>query len=75
MLHLVELDKELRHHPCDEDKLCETLHEQGLYRLATRLMQLMSDKTGLTEGFMPMPPLNDRTTKRMRIQVENRMSI
>ncbi|MBQ7514154.1 MAG: hypothetical protein IJS95_07165 [Prevotella sp.] len=75
ILHLVELDKELRQHPCEEDKLCEALHEHGLYRLATRLMQLMSDKTGLTEGFMPMPPLNDRTTKRMRIQVENRMSI
>ena len=75
LLHLVELDKELRQHPCEEDKLCESLDEQGLYKLAARIMQLMGDKTGLTEGFMPMPLLNDRTTKHLRKQVENRMSI
>lgn len=73
--HLAELDKELRSYPVDEGLLCEELQERKLLKLAARLMQLMADFTGLTEGFMPMQPLNDRTTKQMRKQIENHLKI
>lgn len=73
--HLVELDKELRFHTCSEQLLYEDLQERGLLKLAARLMQLMGDLTGLTEGFMPVEPLNDRVTRQMRKQIDNRLTI
>lgn len=73
--HLVELDIELREHPCDEALLAEQLQERGLIKLAARCMQLMSDFTGLTEGFMPVPSLNDRITKKWYYQIENHLTI
>lgn len=75
IMHLIELDKELRQHDCEEDRLCEKLEEQNLLKMAGRLMQVMHDLTGFTEGFMPVPPLNDRITKRIRLQVENHLKI
>ena len=75
IMHLIELDKELRQHECEEDKLCEKLNEHNLFKLAGRLMQVMQDLTGFTEGFMPVPPLNDRITKRIKQQVENHLKI
>ncbi len=73
--HLVELDKELRFHDIDEGKLQERLMEQRLLKLAGRFMQLMNDLTGLTEGFMPVPPVNDRITRQMKRQVEEHLKI
>lgn len=73
--HLVELDKELRFHYANEQQLCEDLQERHLLKLAARLMQLMSDLTGLTEGFMLMEPLNDRVTRQMRKQIDNYLTI
>ena len=73
--HLVELDIELREHPCDEGLLSEQLQERGIIKVAARCMQLMHDFTGLTEGFMPIPPLNDRTTKNWYKQIENHLKL
>ena len=73
--HLVELDKELRFHYANEQLLCEDLQERHLLKLAARLMQLMADLTGLTEGFMLMEPLNDRVTRQMRKQIDNYLTI
>ena len=73
--HLVELDIELREHPCDEGRLAEQLQERSLIKLAARCMQLMHDFTGLTEGFMPVLPLNDRITKKWYYQIENHLTI
>ena len=73
--HLAELDKELRFHEFDEELLCEELQERRLHKLAARLMQLMADLTGLTEGFMPMLPLNDRLTRQMRKTIDNHLKI
>ena len=71
--HLAELDKELREHDCAEDRLCERLQDKHLLRFAARLMQVAHDLTGLDEGFMPMQPLNDRTTRKIRAQIDNRL--
>jgi hypothetical protein len=73
--HLIELDKELRQHDAVENELCERLQEHHLYPFTARLMQLTGDLTGLDEGFMPMPPLNDRTTRQMRRQIDNHLKI
>lgn len=75
MHHLVELDRELRQYYCEEDKLCEELREHHLYKLAARTMALMQQLTGLDEGFMPMPPLNDRLTRQMCRQTTERLKI
>ena len=75
MSHLVELDRELRQHDCDEQLLEETLQERHLLKPARRLMQLMSIYTGLTEGYMPVAPLADRSTRSLQRQIENRLNI
>lgn len=73
--HLVELDIELREHSCDESELAEQLHDCGLLKQAARIMQLMNSFTGLTEGFMPVPPLNDRITKKYNALIQNHLAI
>jgi hypothetical protein len=73
--HLVEIDKELRFHDCQEEELSEQLKEKDLWKTAARTMLLMADLTGLTEGFMPVQPLNDRTTRRMRLLVDSHLQI
>ena len=73
--HLIEIDKELRDHNCEEEELAESLREKELWKTACRTMQLMADLTGLTEGYMPVPPLDDRTTRRIRQQIDNHLNI
>ena len=75
LAHLVELDKELRFHHIEEERLHEELQDRNLLKWAARLMQVMAEKTGLTEGFMPVAPLNDRLTRQLLRQVENRLRI
>jgi len=73
--HLIELDKELREHNCDEDALCDSLQEHGLYKFVGRLFYVVEQFTGLTEGFMPLPPRCDRTSRVLYKQVENYLKI
>lgn len=73
--HLIEIDKELRFHSCQEEELAESLHEKELWKTACRTMQLMAELTGLSEGFMPVPPLDDRTTRRIRQLIDNHLKI
>ncbi len=73
--HLAELNRELREHGCNEETLDDDLKERRLWKFAARLMQLMHDVTGLTEGFMPIPPLLDRTTRNMRKRLDNHLTV
>lgn len=73
--HLIELDRELRQHYCEEDTLGETLKERKLWTLARRMMHILSETTSFTEGYMPVPPLNDRLTRQIRQQIENHLKI
>ena len=75
IMHLVELNRELRQHDCEEEYLGDTLRERRLWKLACRMMVLMREWTGLTEGFMPVPPLEDRTTREMMRQIEERLKV
>lgn len=73
--HLIELDRELREHDCQEEELRDTLEEKNLLKIAARLMQVMMELTGLTEGFMPVKPLDDRLSRRLRKQIDNHLTI
>ena len=73
--HLIELDRELRQHQCEENELGEVLKEHQLWKIARRVMQLMHDKTGLTEGFMPVEPLDDYKTRNIRKQIDNHLKL
>ena len=73
--HLCELDRELREHDVEEDHLCETLKETNLYKTGCRMMQLMKEWTGFDEGFMPLPPLDDRITRRISQQIYHHLKI
>lgn len=75
IMHLIELDKELREHACDEDDLYDRLEERHLKKLAGRIMAVLQHTTGLTEGFMPLPPCYDRVARKICNQVENHLSI
>jgi hypothetical protein len=75
LAHLAELDKELRYHDAAEDQLCDALKEHHLYVFARRIMQLAHVFTGLDEGLMPMPMLEDRQTRIMKKNIENHLKI
>lgn len=75
IMHLVELNRELRSHDCDEEQLAESLQELHLDHTAARILQLTAGLTGLTEGFLPLAPINDRTTRRMLRKIEQHLKI
>ena len=47
----------------DEDAICEELDKLKLSSYAASVFQAMTDKTGLTEGFMPLPAQKGRKSK------------
>ncbi|MBR1687195.1 MAG: glycosyltransferase [Prevotella sp.] len=73
--HILELDKELRTHPAEEDRLEETLKEKHLYSFAGRVMQVMSELTALDEGLMPIVPINDRGAQQLKTSIDKHLEI
>lgn len=47
----------------DEDAICEELSKQKLTNYAASVFQAMTEKTGLTEGFMPLPAKKGRKSR------------
>lgn len=47
----------------DEDALCSELQRLKLTDFAAAVFEAMSEKTGLTEGFMPLPPKKSGKSK------------
>jgi len=72
---LVDLSRELRREEYDEAKLIEELENRHQSIFFTRLLQLLSEWTGLEEGFMPTTPLDDSRTEAMRQTLENHLRI
>ncbi|MCF0192363.1 MAG: hypothetical protein HUK05_02885 [Prevotella sp.] len=64
--HLIELYKALKTIDYDEDTLNALLIRLGVYQDIARLMQLMKDYYNLEEGYMPMEPLDDKITKKIK---------
>ena len=75
LLHLIELTRELYRDNIDDERLGELLEEKGLSTFAARLMQVLSEKTLLDEGFMPLDPLDDRQTNYIRKNLTNHLKI
>ena len=73
--HMVELDRELREHPAEEDLLQDMLKDKHLYRFAGRTLHLMSILTHFDEGMMPVHPINDRKTRQLLKQINNHLKI
>ena len=50
--------------------------EHVLYgKNAARLIQVLSETTLLDEGYMPISPLNDKTTEKLRNNLKNHLKI
>lgn len=62
LLHLLDLYEALRFEDVDEDRLAEILKIIGIERFAAHLMEVTRQVLGLTEGFMPIRPKDDKET-------------
>ena len=60
---LADLYIAIKYNDYDEDRLADVLRHLHLFRYSRRLIQLLSEKILLKEGFMPFPPYNDRKVK------------
>lgn len=60
---LADLYTVIKYNDYDEDRLADVLRHLRLYRYSRRMIQLLAEKVLLKEGFMPVPPCDDRKTK------------
>lgn len=75
LLHLIEITRELYRDSVDDDQLLQSLEEKGIQKYASRLMQVLHEQTLLEEGFMPLPPTDDRGTRQIRNLITNHLTI
>lgn len=75
LLHLIELTRELYRDTVNDDLLQEALEGKKLTKFASRLMQVLHEQTLLDEGYMPIPPLDDRGTQKIRESITNHLKI
>ena len=75
LLRLTELTKALYDDNLDEDALMRQVEEDKQRPLLQSLLQLLSEQTLLTEGFMPCPPIDSSDTQRLRSQLENHLKL
>ena len=75
LLHLIELTRELYRDTVNDDLLQEVLEEKKLTKFASRLMQMLHEQTLLDEGYMPIEPLDDRGTQKIRESITNHLKI
>ena len=73
--HLVELDRSLRRSNVQEDRLVDVLDENRLLKFFRRLLCVLTEQTGLDEGFLPARPLDDRQTQAIRKKLTNHLRI
>ncbi len=64
--HLIELYKALKTLDYDEDTLNTLLLRLGAFHDTARIMQLLKDYYDLEEGFMPMEPIDDKITQKIK---------
>jgi hypothetical protein len=68
---LNDLAKTMMEADYDEDHMEELLNSQGLEVFTGRLEQIMLDQSILSEGFMPVSIVNDKTTDRIKEIITN----
>ena len=75
LLHLIELTRELYRDTINDDLLLEAFEQKGLTKFAGRLMQVLHEQTLLDEGYMPIDPIDDRGTQKIRDIITNHLEI
>ena len=75
LLHLIELTRELYRNTVNDEQLIDLLEEKNLKSYAARLMQILQEQTLIDEGFMPLPPIDDKQTKHIRNLLTNHLKI
>jgi hypothetical protein len=75
LLHLIELTRELYRDTINDDLLLEAFEQKGLTKFAGRLMQVLHEQTLLDEGYMPIDPIDDRGTQKIRDNITNHLKI
>jgi len=73
--HLVNLATFLRTQTFAEDEAVAELKKYKLSAFTGRLMHLLSEITGLEEGFMPVHTINDKGTKQLRKTINKHLEI
>ena len=68
-LHLADLFSKLRYTEYDEDKLQRMLHALKLEKFTARILTILGDSFHLEEGYMPIEPVDDKLTNRIRQQL------
>lgn len=69
--HLTDLFRELRFKEYDEDKLQRMTKQMGIQKFTSRLMQILHETFYLEEGYMPVPPVDDKRTDNIRKSLLN----
>ena len=67
--------RELMRDTVNDDQLNEALEEKKLKGFAASLMQVLSDEAELDEGFMPLLPVENRQTNKIRKLLTNHLRI
>lgn len=75
LLHLIELTRELYRDTVNDDQLENALEKEGLLSFASQLMQILSEYTLLDEGYMPIPPTDNKQTNHIRKLLTNHLKI
>lgn len=75
LLHLIEFTRELYRDTVNDDLLATALEEKKLQKYTESLMQVLHEETGLDEGYMPLPPVDNRQTAHIRKQLTNHLKI
>ena len=70
-----ELTRELYRDNVNDDLLAEKLEDAGLTKSAARLIQVLNEELLLDEGFMPIDPLDDKQTDKLRNNLKNHLKI
>ena len=75
LLGAIELTRELYRDNVNDDLLAEKLEDEGLTKSAARLIQVLADFILLDEGYMPIDPLDDKLTIKLRTNLINHLKI
>lgn len=69
MFHLIELYENIKFNNYDENRLAEMLKQIGIFKFASRLVFILNDVLGLSEGFMPIYGIDDKITDKIRMRI------
>lgn len=75
LLSLAELDMALRCDDIEDNVLMQQLRAERLDSFFAALLMVLSEQTGLDEGFMPCEPIDDNVTKNIRNNIKNHLKI